>query len=80
MASSPHATSRHPDATLVTPRNGDGGSARVFHGALARARQKYGVTQHGSEIEGSNAPGAMRSVAPPRMGVSAVMSAAWLCS
>ena len=37
------------------PRNGDSGSPRVF--MRRRARQKYGVTEHGSEIEGSKCSG-----------------------
>lgn len=55
-----HATSPHPEATPVaatdplTPRNGD--SARAFTMRRRRQKELHGVTEHGSEIEGSSAP------------------------
>ena len=55
-----HATSPHSDATPVavtsplTPRNGD--SARAFTMRRRRQKELHGVTEHGSEIEGSSAP------------------------
>lgn len=58
----PHAqaTSPHPEATPVavtdplTPRNGDSG--RAFTMRRRRQKELHGVTEHGSEIEGSSAP------------------------
>ena len=55
-----HATSPHPEATPVaatsplTPRNGD--SARAFTMRRRRQKELHGVTEHGSEFEGSSAP------------------------
>ena len=55
-----HATSPHREATPVavtdplTPRNGD--SARAFTMRRRRQKELHGVTEHGSEIEGSSAP------------------------
>ena len=58
----PHvqATSPHREATPVavtdplTPRNGDSG--RAFTMRRRRQKELHGVTEHGSEIEGSSAP------------------------
>ncbi|KAF8504606.1 hypothetical protein F5888DRAFT_1799295 [Russula emetica] len=58
----PHAqaTSPHSEATPVavtsplTPRNGD--SARAFTMRRRRQKELHGVTEHGSDIEGSSAP------------------------
>ena len=55
-----HATSPHSEATPVgvtstlTPRNGD--SARAFTMRRRRQKELHGVTEHGSEFEGSSAP------------------------
>jgi hypothetical protein len=55
-----HATSPHHEATPVaitdplTPRNGDSG--RAFTMRRRRQKELHGVTEHGSEIEGSSAP------------------------
>ncbi len=55
-----HATSPHSEATPVavtdalTPRNGDSG--RAFTMRRRRHKELHGVTEHGSEIEGSSAP------------------------
>jgi hypothetical protein len=55
-----HATSPHSEATPVavtsplTPRNGD--SARAFTMRRRRQKELHGVTEHGSETEGSSAP------------------------
>ncbi|KAH9966284.1 hypothetical protein BJV74DRAFT_869588 [Russula compacta] len=55
-----HATSPHTDTTPVataaplTPRNGD--SARAFTMRRRRQKELHGVSEHGSEIEGSSAP------------------------
>jgi hypothetical protein len=56
----PHATSPHSEATPVvapdplTPRNGD--SARAFTMRRRRQKELHGVSEHGSELEGSSAP------------------------
>ncbi len=58
----PHAqpTSPHSEATSVvitdplTPRNGDSG--RAFTMRRRRQKELHGVTEHGSEVEGSSAP------------------------
>ena len=55
-----HATSPHSETTPVavtsplTPRNGD--SARAFTMRRRRQKELHGVTEHGSEIDGSSAP------------------------
>ena len=55
-----HANSPHSEVTPVavtsplTPRNGDG--ARAFTMRRRRQKELHGVTEHGSEIEGSSAP------------------------
>ena len=55
-----HATSPHAEATpvvaadLLTPRNGD--SARAFTMRRRRQKELHGVSEHGSQIEGSSAP------------------------
>jgi hypothetical protein len=55
-----HATSPHSEATPVaitsplTPRNGD--NAHAFTMRRRRQKELHGVTEHGSEIEGSSAP------------------------
>lgn len=55
-----HPTSPHSEATPVavasplTPRNGD--SARAFTMRRRRQKELHGVTEHGSDIEGSSAP------------------------
>lgn len=55
-----HAASPHSEATPIvapdplTPRNGD--SARAFTMRRRRQKELHGVSEHGSEIEGSSAP------------------------
>ena len=55
-----HPTSPHDETTPVaapdplTPRNGD--SARAFTMRRRRQKELHGVSEHGSEIEGSSAP------------------------
>ncbi len=63
-ATSPHDCEATPVAAAdpLTPRNGD--SARAFTMRRRRQKELHGVTEHGSDIEGSSAPSSPSPVKP----------------